>query len=362
MSVDKYSVLAARDEGRYDYFVRKLLLEDPDNPTDLTPIIEHENLKNISAFTDLSNEDIGNLSYPVTKDGVTESKKIEAWTAARIKIVVAHHAEECRKQQRLIPWEEITQEGIQRFILLYDPSRVYKRYQPPTAEIGTSWYHLPKKKERSPAAKFRSSTKKDPDQFPILDSDLQWNSYKKKLLAAMRSQGMERLVTNWFHPAKDQEEVELIQAYNDYLWKVFNDTLHTGIGLELLATHRKERDAQKVYHGLVKFYESSIMIGEKANETYEQLKEASILKRGEGTAREHYISQWVTKVGEYNEIVSAKQQIGDAICKNMLVKMVEADTKLAMVSDQEDISRAIGKPPLKYQEYKDQATGRSQKS
>ena len=351
MSANKYSVLAEREKGRYDYFLRKLLLEDPDNPTDLTPIIEHENLKSISAFTDLSNEDIGNLSYPVTKNRVTEYRKIAMWTAAKIKKVIAHHAEECHKQQRLIPWEEITQEGIQRFTLIYDPSKVYKRYQPPTAEISTHGYHLPKKEDRSPAAKFRSNTKKDADQFPNLDSDLQWNSYKKKLLAVMKSQGIERLLTSWLHPAKDQEEAELIKAYNEYLWNVFNDTLHTGIGLELLATHQRGRDAQKVYQGLVKYYENSIMIGKKTNETYDQLTKASILERGEGTPREHYISQWVTTASEYNGIAGAKRQISDSICKNMLVKMVEADKELAMVSDQEDIGREIGKPPFKYQEY-----------
>ena len=111
--------------------------------------------------------------------------------------------------------------------------------------------------QMTPAKEFRKGTKRDPDAFPTLKEDTNWDTFLRSFNIQAAAQDSTRVLDSDYIPETEDEQ-ELFKATNDYMLSVFDKKLTTSqatAAIHKLA--KKPYPAQKIWKSVREHNEAS---------------------------------------------------------------------------------------------------------
>ena len=106
--------------------------------------------------------------------------------------------------------------------------------------------------QHSAAERFDRSVKRDPTLFSDLQNIVQWDSWSRMFETQVKVQGCSNVIDDSYTPAT-QDERELFQRQQLYIYSIFERTLKIDDGKDLVRKHHSTHDAQRVYTDLKAF-------------------------------------------------------------------------------------------------------------
>ena len=104
---------------------------------------------------------------------------------------------------------------------------------------------------RPPAEEFKKSTKRSKTDYKPFKEDKEWDDWHRSTEATARSHGCEDVLDPNYKP-KTEEEKDLFDEKQKFMYSVFDDYLLTDKGKHLVRHYNKTYDAQAVYRELEK--------------------------------------------------------------------------------------------------------------
>ena len=98
-------------------------------------------------------------------------------------------------------------------------------------------------------ASFKTSTKYGASAYPILRNECHFDKFQKDLFTTAKSHDVSEILHPTFTPSPSQEEKELFEAKQTFMYNVFKETLLTDMGRHKVRMHRRTADAQAVWEG-----------------------------------------------------------------------------------------------------------------
>jgi hypothetical protein len=133
----------------------------------------------------------------------------------------------------------------------------------PNAARSGSQVVPPFAKVRDPLSDYRRGVRRDPNAFTALKEDKQWDSWQRGTIAQARAQDLSEILDSNFVPATP-ETTELFVEKQKFLFALFNKVLLTDQGRLLVRQYASTFDAQKVFHELTVYANTSTMAAQEA--------------------------------------------------------------------------------------------------
>ena len=96
-------------------------------------------------------------------------------------------------------------------------------------------------------ASFKKGTKYGASAYPILRNEHYFDKFQKDLFITAKSHDVSEVLDPTFTPGPSQEEKELFEAKQTFMYKVFKETLLTDMGRYKVRLHLRTTDAQAVW-------------------------------------------------------------------------------------------------------------------
>ena len=94
---------------------------------------------------------------------------------------------------------------------------------------------------------FKRGIKRETSAYSILKDEHYFDKFQRDLFIAAKSHDVSEILDTTFTPGPSQEEKELFEAKQVFMYKVFNETLFTDVGRTKVRKHLKTTDAQAVW-------------------------------------------------------------------------------------------------------------------
>ena len=94
---------------------------------------------------------------------------------------------------------------------------------------------------------FKKGIKRDASAYSILKQECCFDKFQRDLFISAMSHDVSEILDPTFTPGPSQEEKELFEAKQVFMYKVFNETLSTDMGRTKVRKHLKTTDAQVVW-------------------------------------------------------------------------------------------------------------------
>jgi hypothetical protein len=144
------------------------------------------------------------------------------------------------------------------------------------------------------ADRFNKGIKRDPSQFKTFQNETYWDTWFRGFTATAKTQGLNNILNEAYVP-NTQNDVDLFEAQQAYMYSVLIDRLQTENSQSILRDHEDDKDAQKIIAEVVTYYEKSSMTKNRASTLFSQITSMKIYStRWNGTVR-NFILNWSTK-------------------------------------------------------------------
>ena len=94
---------------------------------------------------------------------------------------------------------------------------------------------------------FKKGTKYGASAYPILRNECHFDKFQKDLFVTAKSHDVSEILDPTFTPGPSQEEKELFEAKQTFMYKVFKETLLAAMGRYKVRMHFRTTDAQAVW-------------------------------------------------------------------------------------------------------------------
>ena len=203
----------------------------------------------------------------------------------------------------------------------------------------------------TPLEKFNKSIRRDVSMYPTLSKDTSFDEWRRNIEATADAHDMFNVVDLDFQP-QTQEEVDLLQRQEKFLYKVLADTVKTDQGRTFVREHSKDRNGREVYKKIVEHYTKSTSAQISANDLLQYITSVRIDTNWKGTA-ETFILHWKNQVRKYEDIVEVEKQPHDDLKQSLLENAVHGIDELRQVkANAQQLAIHDGRN-LTYQEYSD---------
>ena len=101
----------------------------------------------------------------------------------------------------------------------------------------------------TPAELFKKGIKRDPSAFPALKQQKYYQSWKQSFIGQLHAQNIAEIANPSYKP-NDTVQAEYFQLVQNYMFAVFQSTLLTDRGREIVRDHSITRDAQAIFIAL----------------------------------------------------------------------------------------------------------------
>ena len=157
---------------------------------------------------------------------------------------------------------------------------------------------------RDPVTEFKKGIKRDPSSFPKLSKEEDWDDYFRSLQLEVRAQDVANVLDSKYRPGPGTDDEALFLEHQKYMFNVFNKTLLTNKGKELVRQHSDTGDAQALFTALLAHAQDSTAADINATELLTYLSSSKV---DDGTWRgkvDDYILHWKEQLWLYNKIGS----------------------------------------------------------
>ena len=98
--------------------------------------------------------------------------------------------------------------------------------------------------------------KRDVTTFPILKNDEHWDAWNRQLIATSRMQDVADVLDEHYTPFTTEER-DLFIAKQEFMYTVFERTILTSQGKDLICKHENDFNAQLIYKELLLYLKTS---------------------------------------------------------------------------------------------------------
>jgi hypothetical protein len=156
----------------------------------------------------------------------------------------------------------------------------------------------------SPVDQWNKGIKRDPSQFPTLNSDKEWDDFYRVFTAVASAQQVNHVLDPDYRPAAGTDEAARYELENTFMWSIVTTKFNTAKATELIRTCEDAQDAQKALELITKHYLSSAASSERAKEIWEDITGTIIPEEGRRKTLVDLITEFNTKVMQYNKLSS----------------------------------------------------------
>jgi hypothetical protein len=150
------------------------------------------------------------------------------------------------------------------------------------------------------AAIFQRSIKRSPADYTKFKDDNRWKQWHRHLMKSANSHGLNDVLNPDYVPITP-EEIELFRVQNNFMYSVFEQSMHTAKSRHVVQTHDVTANAQLVYAGLFSAYDEDISTSLAATDLRSELtllRFDDTWKRGSETLLQH----WKSKILELEQL------------------------------------------------------------
>ena len=250
MATPRFSRTRAR--AVFPRIVTELLGFSADDPG--AQAFARANINSVLDLMDLEDDDVENLEFNASTDPDNpDIRGLDRGTMQLVRLV--------RSYLRLIvlrdgsptnvAWETLEADDFDE----YRMTRSVPGAQLPAATTSTTTTTRP---SYTPVQTFKRNMKLDPSAFPTLKDDRYHDAWHRSVQNNARSQFVDNVIDPTYVPPT-AEDGDLFDAQQKYMYSVFDKTVLTDRGKEIVRKYQATYDAQKVYKELHDYHHASTL-------------------------------------------------------------------------------------------------------
>ena len=178
---------------------------------------------------------------------------------------------------------------------------------------------------------WKKGIKRDATAYQNFTTDKQWENWNRGFVLTTHAQMMQDVLNPTYKPNAGSVDDATFQLQQVFMYDVLNKVVQTSKGKELLRSHHKTFNAQKVYELLCTHYQTSTAADIAAQDTYQYIITARI-DAYRGTA-EQFIMHWFEQVRLYEETSETEAHLTGPQKKTLLVLAVASNPDLAQIDN-----------------------------
>ena len=191
----------------------------------------------------------------------------------------------------------------------------------------------------TPAQIFKKGIRRDMNDFPELSQQKKFLPWHNAFTATIHAQDLSTIIDPNYTPSTSDER-ELFSLQQDYVFKVFQKTLHTDTGRALVAKYSSTRSANLLYQELVTHSKTSTEADLAIGHLDDFLKNSRLDRTWRGTTA-GYVAHWQTQLRDFEEIADPADRYTDSAKKRMLQRAVAGIPELDQIKDTDEVVVAM---------------------
>ena len=145
---------------------------------------------------------------------------------------------------------------------------------------------------------WRKNVKPSSRDFKEHRDDAYWQRNKERFEVTIKSQGLQHLIEEGYVAANP----DLDRMQQDWLYKVFQDTMLTPAAKTIVTKHNKDQNTREIWKELCEYYETSVDSTIRANKISTWLTSARLHNVNWKGTQSNFILHWQEQSRIYNEI------------------------------------------------------------
>ena len=210
----------------------------------------------------------------------------------------------------------------------------------------------PRPVQRDPVNDFKKGIKRDVSTYPMLKDEKQWDNWNRSLKSLAHAHDIYQVIDASYTPTT-QEDIELFDFKQKFMYAVFQQTVLTDQGKALVRAHESDFDARAVYMALADYASKSTKSSLEASRILGYLTNA---KLGDGSwknSAQTFILHWQEQLRVYETLIPLQSAMSDDMKRIMLQNAVFPIDMLRAVKTQADQHKTIHGVDLNYRQYCD---------
>ena len=292
----------------------KYALEELLNLADNDPLVRAltPNFPTIEDVLAMDEDQLHDLEYE-DEEGNLHSPHVSKLNLVRILVSFHHMKKEAGQTIYREDWTSVDPDEFDKWRQRdYQPIKLGNLSQPTPLPQDPNLNSPSASSRRTPADEFRRTLKRDQSLFPKLTDWKQWDNYNRKLLSQARTQGVEKVLDGSYKP-RTQEEKELFEEQQKFMFAVFESTLQTDIGKKAVRDNFDKSDAQAIYQTIKKHAEQSTSAELNA---FQLLSYLTTARLGDGHWKggcQGFVVNFADRARQFNDLSDDKDKLSDGM-------------------------------------------------
>jgi len=259
----------------------------------------------------------------------------------------------------LVSYQSITDTMYDDWLLTSD-NGLTRQLQPTTAPGAT--VNGPTQPARASSTeleveRWKKGIRRDPTLFPTLKDAPGFSEWHDNVIALSAAMDISDVLDPTYAPDTDVDKA-VFRLKQDFMYPVFRRVLLVPWGKELVRNHNTDRDAQKVFAGLLDRFKKSAEATFSAADTLQYITTAKLGKNSSWRgSMENFLIHWNDQVRLYNERVDITEVIPSPLKMTLLQTAVNDVPELAEIKATSDqltartLGIGTGLAPMDYDHY-----------
>jgi hypothetical protein len=202
---------------------------------------------------------------------------------------------------------------------------------------------------------WQKGVKRDPEVYPELKQDSQWNDWLDKVRIYASYHDVEEVLDPDYDPTKFPEDIEVFDKKQKFMFVVLRNKVKTNMGTYIVRKYISAQDAQGVFRELFKYYQNSTFAQIRCDELINKLTTAKMhcLSLRHGLVQG--IADYVRLMDEYDKLAPFKDHtalLGEQQRLVYLQHYVSGIEELARVYYDDKRDQVVhSRPPMGYHKY-----------
>ncbi|CAJ1955415.1 unnamed protein product [Cylindrotheca closterium] len=158
---------------------------------------------------------------------------------------------------------------------------------------------------RTPADSFQKSLKLDPEAYPTLNTDEEWDSFHRTFSSTARVHNTLNVLDHCYVP-KSVDERDLVQKQQVFMYTIFLHKLQTNTGKFLVQKYQETFNAQQIWAELSDHCTTSAVAETQASDLMTWLTTKRLIKSDWTGKHEAFVLNWLEQARTYNELATDK--------------------------------------------------------
>jgi Reverse transcriptase (RNA-dependent DNA polymerase) len=353
-------VLSATAEDAFDHVTKVLLCIENNSTWDR--ILSENGIESVYDLAALDDNEISELCISATTTSGSTSIDPNEYLKKHQQALMRHMADMLRMLQdqgdgtlEIVDVLNITKVQYDNFRIMNSrapPSVQNPRTTPPSA-LNTSGgqSNAANDPDKAELQQFLKGIKRDKSQYPELKDDRSFDDWKRAFKAIAATHHIFNVFDEAYTPTNDAQQM-LWREQQQFIYTVFNETLKTDVGKDLLKEHEPTYDARAIWLALIEDAKTStkgkLMASDILGWIVSYKYSPNVWK---GTAHS-FLLHWEGKLRQYENFSTNRQdKFSDNQKKTFLQNAVGEIAELRQVLITAELDEANGGPAQSYQQY-----------